>query len=104
MENGVTDIDVFQISHREITEDGKELVFDHGAPLFTVSNPDVLGIVREWEARGLVAEWKENFASFDCISRKFIDFEKVYPYKLNFSWHMFLHLYCFNNYNISKNR
>ena len=78
MENGVTDIDVFQISHREITEDGKELVFDHGAPLFTVSNPDVLGIVREWEARGLVAEWKENFASFDCISRKFIDFEKVY--------------------------
>ena len=61
---------------KEITEDGKELVFDHGAPLFTVSNPDVLGIVREWEARGLVAEWKENFASFDCISRKFIDFEK----------------------------
>ncbi|RVW78455.1 hypothetical protein CK203_050453 [Vitis vinifera] len=31
---------------------------------------------KEWEARGLVAEWKENFASFDCISRKFIDFEK----------------------------
>ncbi|XP_024017946.1 uncharacterized protein LOC21394593 isoform X2 [Morus notabilis] len=27
----------------------------------------------EWESRGLVAEWKENFGSFDCASTKFID-------------------------------
>ena len=78
VENGVTEIHVFQMSQREITEEGKELFFDHGAPLFTVSNPDVLDIVSEWESRGLVAEWKENFASFDCISRKFVEFEQVY--------------------------
>lgn len=89
MENWVTDVESFKF-HREITEDGKELFFDHGAPLFTVGNPDVLGIISEWEARGFVAEWKENFASFDCISGKFVDFEKVST------------LSYFNSYNISK--
>ncbi|EXB42559.1 hypothetical protein L484_011332 [Morus notabilis] len=58
---------------REVSEDGKELLFDHGAPFFTVSNTEVLGLVQEWESRGLVAEWKENFGSFDCASTKFID-------------------------------
>ncbi|PPD86178.1 hypothetical protein GOBAR_DD16882 [Gossypium barbadense] len=52
---------------REISEDGKELLFDHGAPYFTVTNPDVLSVVTEWESRGLVAEWKSNFGSFDCL-------------------------------------
>ncbi|XP_043690328.1 renalase isoform X2 [Telopea speciosissima] len=61
---------------REISEDGTELFFDHGAPFFTVSDNDVMGLVHEWEARGLVAEWKEKFGSFDCISAKFVDFEK----------------------------
>ncbi|XP_057485161.1 uncharacterized protein LOC130771557 isoform X2 [Actinidia eriantha] len=61
---------------REITEDGKELLFDHGAPYFTVSNADMLGIVHDWEARGLVAEWKENFGSFDFVSKKIVDIEK----------------------------
>ncbi|XP_042489178.1 renalase isoform X5 [Macadamia integrifolia] len=61
---------------REISEDGTELFFDHGAPFFTVNDNDVMGLVHEWEARGLVAEWKERFGSFDCISAKF-DFEKV---------------------------
>ncbi|KAK7848939.1 protoporphyrinogen oxidase 2 [Quercus suber] len=45
---------------REVSEDGKELVFDHGAPFFTVNNAEVLGLVREWESRGLVAEWKQR--------------------------------------------
>ncbi|KAF8413509.1 hypothetical protein HHK36_001499 [Tetracentron sinense] len=62
---------------REISDDGKELFFDHGAPFFSVSNNDVMGFVREWEARGFVAEWKENFGSFDQIAAKFVkDFEK----------------------------
>lgn len=61
---------------REISEDGKELLFDHGAPFFSATNPDVLGLVHEWEARGLVAEWKQNFGTFDRISNKFVNFEK----------------------------
>ncbi|KAE8124573.1 hypothetical protein FH972_019441 [Carpinus fangiana] len=61
---------------REVAEDGKELVFDHGVPYFSVSNAEVLGLVREWESRGLVAEWKENFGSFDCISNKFVDIQQ----------------------------
>ncbi|KAA8527147.1 hypothetical protein F0562_008624 [Nyssa sinensis] len=61
---------------RELTEDGKELLFDHGAPYFTASNTDVLGLILEWETRGLIAEWKENFGSFDFISKTFIDIEK----------------------------
>ncbi|POO03210.1 Amine oxidase [Trema orientale] len=61
---------------REVSDDGKELLFDHGAPFFTASNTEVLGLVQEWEARGLVAEWKENFGSFDCTSSKFIDIEQ----------------------------
>lgn len=64
---------------REIIEDEKELLFDHGAPYFTATNADVLGLVRDWEARGLVAEWKENFGSFDFASQKFVDIEKVLP-------------------------
>ncbi|KAH7543906.1 hypothetical protein JRO89_XS15G0058500 [Xanthoceras sorbifolium] len=61
---------------REISEDGKELLFDHGAPFFTVSNADVLALVREWESGGLVAEWKVNFGSYDCISKKFVDVQE----------------------------
>ncbi|CAL5341506.1 unnamed protein product [Camellia sinensis] len=61
---------------REIIEDGKELLFDHGAPYFIATNADVLGLVRDWEARGLVAEWKENFGSFDFASQKFVNVEK----------------------------
>ncbi|KAL5565237.1 hypothetical protein UlMin_028401 [Ulmus minor] len=61
---------------REVSEDGKELLFDHGTPFFTASNPEVLGLVHEWESRGLVAEWKEKFGSFDCTSSKFIDLEQ----------------------------
>ncbi|XVF71873.1 hypothetical protein PTKIN_Ptkin12aG0074500 [Pterospermum kingtungense] len=59
----------------EISEDGKELLFYHGVPYFTVTNPDVLSVVSEWESRALVAEWKLNFGFFDCISRKFFDTE-----------------------------
>uniref|UniRef100_A0A6N2KLI4 Amine oxidase domain-containing protein n=1 Tax=Salix viminalis TaxID=40686 RepID=A0A6N2KLI4_SALVM len=62
---------------REISEDGKELLFDHGAPFFSVSNCDVLKLVHEWESKGLVAEWKENFGSFDCISKKFLDNDQI---------------------------
>ncbi|XP_074354182.1 uncharacterized protein LOC141693077 isoform X1 [Apium graveolens] len=61
---------------RETTEDGKELVFDHGAPYFTATNPDVQRVVGDCEARGFVAEWKESFRSFDFTSRTFSGYEK----------------------------
>ncbi|OAY54540.1 renalase isoform X2 [Manihot esculenta] len=61
---------------REIAEDGKELLFDHGAPFFSISNTDVLRLVHEWELKGLVAEWKENFGSFDYHSKKFIEIDQ----------------------------
>lgn len=66
---------------REITEDRRELLFDHGAPYFTASDTDVLGLIRDWEARGLVAEWKENFGSFDVVSKQFGNIEKEGPIK-----------------------
>ncbi|OVA14984.1 hypothetical protein BVC80_67g2 [Macleaya cordata] len=61
---------------REMTEDGKELFFDHGAPFFTVTDTSAMDLVREWEERGLIAEWKENFGSFDCATAQFVDFDK----------------------------
>ncbi|KAI5674598.1 hypothetical protein M9H77_14962 [Catharanthus roseus] len=61
---------------REIADDGRELLFDHGAPYFTATNPEVLNIVQEWESRGLVAPWNEKFASFDCDSKKFLNIEQ----------------------------
>ncbi|CAI9088083.1 OLC1v1022319C1 [Oldenlandia corymbosa var. corymbosa] len=61
---------------REIAEDGREFVFDHGAPYFTASNPGVLGLVQEWESRGIVASWNEKFGSFDFASKKFVDIEE----------------------------
>ncbi|KAK9077644.1 hypothetical protein SSX86_005981 [Deinandra increscens subsp. villosa] len=61
---------------REIAEDGRELYFDHGAPYFSTTNSDVEEMIRVWEARGLVAEWKQNFGSFDFITKKFGNFEK----------------------------
>ncbi|XP_068655333.1 uncharacterized protein [Aristolochia californica] len=57
---------------REIAEDGRELLFDHGAPCFTVKDNEVMGIVSSWEARGLVAEWKENFGTFDRTGSQFL--------------------------------
>ncbi|KAK3042577.1 hypothetical protein RJ639_000829 [Escallonia herrerae] len=59
-----------------LKEDGNELLFDHGAPYFTSSNADVIGLIQEWEARGFVAEWKENFGSFDFKSKTFVHIEK----------------------------
>ncbi|RDY04891.1 hypothetical protein CR513_11331 [Mucuna pruriens] len=61
---------------REKTEDGMELHFDHGAPFFSVSKSEVLHLVHEWETRGLVAEWKENFGSFDFHTLKFNNAEQ----------------------------
>nr|XP_043628929.1 renalase [Erigeron canadensis] len=61
---------------REIAEDGRELYFDHGAPYFSTTNADVEEMIRGWEARGFVAEWKQNFGSFDFITKRFVDFEK----------------------------
>ncbi|XP_058219068.1 uncharacterized protein LOC131329734 [Rhododendron vialii] len=66
---------------RETTVDGRELLFDHGAPYFTASNVDVLGLIHDWESRGLVAEWKENFGSFDFGSKQFGNIEKEGPIK-----------------------
>jgi len=65
---------------REKTEDGKELHFDHGAPLFSVSKPEVARLVQEWESRGLVAEWREKFGSFDIQTLKFDNIEQVHKY------------------------
>ncbi|MCL7038365.1 hypothetical protein MKW94_013534 [Papaver nudicaule] len=59
-----------------MTEDGKELMFDHGAPFFTVTDNGVMDLVREWEQRGFVAEWKEKFGSFDYATSKFGEAEK----------------------------
>ncbi|KAL7584176.1 uncharacterized protein LOC111895546 isoform X1 [Lactuca sativa] len=60
----------------ETSEDERELYFDHGAPYFTSTNNDVEEMIRGWEARGLVAEWKQNFGSFDFNTKKFVNFEK----------------------------
>jgi len=62
---------------REIGEDGKELMFDHGAPFFCVSNSDAMALVHEWESRGFVSEWKQVFGSFDCASNKFLGIQQV---------------------------
>ncbi|KAK1430890.1 hypothetical protein QVD17_13990 [Tagetes erecta] len=61
---------------REIAEDGRELYFDHGAPYFSTTNTDVEEMIRGWETRGLVEEWKQNFGSFDFITKKIVNFEK----------------------------
>ncbi|WOL08953.1 hypothetical protein Cni_G17706 [Canna indica] len=61
---------------RETLEDGRELYFDHGAPYFSVTDNEVLGVVSSWEARGLVAEWPVMFGSFDWSVRKFVDLDK----------------------------
>lgn len=61
---------------REISEDGRELYFDHGAPYFSTTNADMEEMISVWEARGLVAEWKQTFGSFDFITKKFINSEK----------------------------
>ncbi|KAJ7948894.1 FAD/NAD(P)-binding oxidoreductase family protein [Quillaja saponaria] len=61
---------------REKTEDGKELLFDHGTPFFMLSKSGVSCLVREWESRGLVAEWKEKIGCFDFLSNKFVDIEQ----------------------------
>ncbi|GAB2289763.1 hypothetical protein Dimus_024070 [Dionaea muscipula] len=61
---------------RETTEDGEELFFDHGAPYFSVTKPDVLSVVQEWESRGFVAQWDEVLGAFDCIAGKFVDVDK----------------------------
>ncbi|KAJ4837729.1 hypothetical protein Tsubulata_038112 [Turnera subulata] len=63
---------------RETAEDGTEVSFDHGAPYFSVSggNAPVLALLREWESKGLVAEWNHTFGSFDFLSREFLDIEK----------------------------
>ncbi|KAM3286912.1 renalase isoform X2 [Capsicum chacoense] len=62
---------------REMTEDGRELHFDHGAPYFSVSNnPGVLRLICEWQSKGLVDEWNEKFATFDFASKQFLDIEQ----------------------------
>lgn len=54
-------------------------MFDHGAPCFPVSatNLEVQSLVDGWESRGLVAQWKEKFGSFDCKLREFVSAEEV---------------------------
>ncbi|XP_051134907.1 uncharacterized protein LOC127254073 isoform X2 [Andrographis paniculata] len=68
-----------RMSHRrETSEDGRELSFDHGAPYFTVNskNLEVQSIINEWESRGLIAEWKETFGSFDFSTKKFVNVDE----------------------------
>lgn len=61
---------------REITEDGKELLFDHGAPYFSATNTEVLSLVNNWKVRGVVAEWNETFGTFDFVTKQFDQSEK----------------------------
>ncbi|KAI3959841.1 hypothetical protein MKW92_020894 [Papaver armeniacum] len=63
---------------REMTEDGKELMFDHGAPFFTITDNGFMDLVREWDQRGFVAEWKEKFGSFDFATAKFGEADSVF--------------------------
>ncbi|GAB2223833.1 hypothetical protein Droror1_Dr00004575 [Drosera rotundifolia] len=66
-----------RMSHRrETTDDGKELFFDHGAPYFTASQPDILRLVQEWVSKGIVAQWDEVHGTFDSASKKFLDVDK----------------------------
>lgn len=60
-----------------MTEDGRELHFDHGAPYFSATNPDVLRLICEWQSKGLVTEWKEKFDTFDFASNQFLAIEQV---------------------------
>lgn len=83
------------------------LFFDHGAPYFSVSDMEVMGVVRSWEARGLVSEWQVPFGSFDQSTGKFVDFEKVNPktcrnclvlvctvFLILFSFSSVMHVHC----------
>ncbi|CAN1841578.1 PSPTO_1126 [Linum perenne] len=42
---------------RETCEDGKELLFDHGAPFFCATNNDVLNLVHDWESKGVESKF-----------------------------------------------
>ncbi|KAL9249185.1 hypothetical protein AKJ16_DCAP01055 [Drosera capensis] len=61
---------------RETTDDGKELFFDHGAPYFTASQPDIPRLVQEWVSKGIVAQWDEVHGTFGSTSKKFLDVDK----------------------------
>eukprot|EP00250_Pteridium_aquilinum_P021593 c25169_g3_i2 orf=177-1322(-) len=58
---------------RERTSDGKLLYFDHGAQYFTVRDPVVQGLVDNWEAAGVVAEWKGKFGTYDAKTKNFTE-------------------------------
>lgn len=47
----------------------------------------MLSLVHEWESKGLVAEWKEKFGSFDFLTQKFIDITQVDKF-------LFQSIYC----------
>ncbi|XP_078437128.1 FAD/NAD(P)-binding oxidoreductase family protein isoform X2 [Wolffia australiana] len=59
---------------RESTEAG-DLVFDHGAPYFTIANEEAMDLVTSWERMGVVAQWNERFGCFDVSTSKFVDLE-----------------------------
>ncbi|XP_056866123.1 uncharacterized protein LOC108810165 isoform X1 [Raphanus sativus] len=61
---------------REVGEDGKELMFDHEAPFFSVTNPNAISLVHEWESLGFVSQWKQVFGSFDSASNMFLGFQQ----------------------------
>lgn len=63
---------------REVGEDGKELTFDHEAPFFSVTNPNAISLVHEWESLGFVSQWKQVFGSFDSASNMFLGFQQVF--------------------------
>ncbi|KAL5977355.1 hypothetical protein ACLOJK_021701 [Asimina triloba] len=60
---------------RETSGDGRDLLFDHGAPFFTAKSDEMISLVSIWEAKSLVAEWKKSFGCFDRINRKFLNLE-----------------------------
>ncbi|KAI4342435.1 hypothetical protein MLD38_027063 [Melastoma candidum] len=71
-----------RMSQRRESADGKELLFDHGAPFFTVRETATLsGLLQEWERKGLIAEWKGKFGSFDCHTRQFLCRDQEVPDK-----------------------
>ncbi|KAH8940356.1 hypothetical protein BDL97_15G084800 [Sphagnum fallax] len=58
---------------RERTEDGRELLFDHGAQYFTVRKPEVQKLVERWQMSGLVAEWRGRFGTLDVQTGNFVE-------------------------------
>lgn len=58
---------------RETLEDGSEVMFDHGAQYFTIKSLEVQRLVDQWEASGLVSEWKGVFGTVNVATGTLVE-------------------------------